>query len=337
MEVKRLARLTDSAADRWLILDHLNLDPAVARRLSPTVASRHHALPVAAKDRRVTVAMADPTDAVALEAVAGELGGDPYVVQGDRRSIDRLLAQLWSEEGHASARILVSAPSGSHDNEVNSYAEYVGTLLNASPHCLAGEPALERLVDEARHDCELVIIGKRNESLSKCLFSRSGDRPAIGRLPVSLLIVQTPKQPIRNVLLVIQGDASDYEATNWTLRLAVRSGASVTALAVVPPVPAMYQGLARMERGLAELLKTDTVLGRQMRRVAQRLVDGQIEGTLRLRQGSPAWEIRREVMEGHFDLLVIAAGPQDRARRWALGDLVVSLTRLVDRPILVAK
>ncbi len=72
MAVKRFVRLKDSAEGRRLILDHLDLDPVVARRLSPAVA---------AKDRRVTVAMADPTDAVALEAVASELGGDPYVVQ----------------------------------------------------------------------------------------------------------------------------------------------------------------------------------------------------------------------------------------------------------------
>jgi nucleotide-binding universal stress UspA family protein len=281
--------------------------------------------------------MADPTDAVALEAVSSELGSDPYVVQGDRMSIDRLLAQLWSEEGRESPHILVSAPSVSQDSEVSSYAEYVAALLNTSLHYLPGGASLDTLVEEASHDCELVIIEKSSGSHSKRLFSRLADRAAIDRLPASLLIAQRPKQPMRKALLVIQGNASDYEATNWVLRLAVRSGASVTALAVVPPVPAMYHGLARMEGGLAELLTTDTALGRQMRRVARQLVEGQVEGALRLRQGAPDWEIRREVVEGQFDLLVIAMAAKDRVRQWALGDLVVSLTCLVDRPILVAK
>jgi nucleotide-binding universal stress UspA family protein len=74
-----------------------------------------------------------------------------------------------------------------------------------------------------------------------------------------------------------------------------------------------------------------------MRQVAQQLVNGQIEGTLRLRQGWPEWEIRREVVEGRFDLLVIAAAPQDRIRRWTLGDLATSLVRTVNRSILVTK
>ena len=92
-----------------------------------------------------------------------------------------------------------------------------------------------------------------------------------------------------------------------------------------------------MNKGLAELLTTDTVLGRQMRQVAQRLVNAQIEGTLRLRQGSPEWETPREMVEGRFDLLVIAAAPQDRMQRWALGDLAMSLMRTVNRSILITK
>jgi nucleotide-binding universal stress UspA family protein len=92
-----------------------------------------------------------------------------------------------------------------------------------------------------------------------------------------------------------------------------------------------------MDKGLAELLTTDTILGRQLRQVARRLANAQIEGTLRLRQGSPEWEIRREVLEGQFDLLVIAAAPQDRMQPWALGDLAILLMRTVNRSILVTK
>jgi nucleotide-binding universal stress UspA family protein len=334
---EHLRGLIDSAGARSLILDHLDLDPVVARRLSPAVASRHHALPVAAKDHRVTVVMADPTDATALEAVAKELGVEPYVVQGDPTSIDRLLAQLWCEEGETSSHVLAYAPTDPRLSEIKPYVEYVGHLLNASLEYVPGEATLDTLVEKTRDGYELVIIGKPDESFRQRLFSGPADRKMVNRLPVSLLIARRPRQPLRRLLLVIQGNPSDGEATDWTLRLAGPSGAYVTALAVVPPVPAMYHGLARMEGGLAELLSTDTRLGRQMRQVARRLVDGGIEGTLRLRQGSPDCEIRRELVERRFDLLVIAAGSQDRARRWFLGDLAISLAHAVDKPILIAK
>jgi nucleotide-binding universal stress UspA family protein len=327
----------DPSGTPSLILDHLDPDPALARRLSPDVASRHHVLPVAAKDRRVTVVMADPTDTAGLEAVTSELGIEPYVVQGDRTSIDQLLAQLWCEEEGNPPHLLAYAPTDARLDEMRSYAQYVGDLLNASIEYVPAETTLDALVEKARDDYELVIIGKSGRSFCQRLFSALRDRKAEDRLPVSLLIARRSRQPLRRLLLVIQGNASDSAATDWTLRLAGPSGASVTALAVVPPVPTMYRGLGRMEKGLAELLTTDTILGRQMRQVAQQLVNGQIEGTLRLRQGSPEWEIRREVVEGRFDLLVIAAAPQDRIRRWALGDLAISLMRTVNRSILVTK
>jgi nucleotide-binding universal stress UspA family protein len=99
----------------------------------------------------------------------------------------------------------------------------------------------------------------------------------------------------------------------------------------------MYHGLSRLEGGLAELLSGNTALGRQMRRVARQLVDRSIEGKLRIRQGAPAWEVRREAVEGEHDLVVVAAVPQDRLRRLLLGDLATSILRVLDRPVLIAR
>jgi nucleotide-binding universal stress UspA family protein len=98
----------------------------------------------------------------------------------------------------------------------------------------------------------------------------------------------------------------------------------------------MYHGLSRLEGGLPELLTADTPLGRQMRRVAQRLVDSGIEGKLHLRQGAPVWEIRREAVEGGHDLVAVATASQGGLRRLLLGELAISLLRVIDRPVLVA-
>lgn len=295
---------------RSLILDDLDLDPVVARRLSPTVASRHHVLPVAARDCQVTVAMADPTDAAALEAVATELGVEPYVVQTDRTSIDRVLAQLWCEEDEDASHLLAYAPNDSPVDQITAYAGYVGVLLNENLERVPREALRGMLAEKTTADYDLLIMGRADEPLWGRLFSGPSGAEALNQLPVSLLIAHRPRQPLRRLLLVIHGDASDCGATEWTLRLASPSGASVTALAVMPPASPVDQDLARMERGLAKLLTTDTTLGRQMRHVARQLVDRHIEGTLRLRQGSPEWEIRRELAAGQFDLLVIAAASE---------------------------
>jgi len=337
MEDRQFRPVRASVETRPLILDDLDLDPTVARRLSPTVASHHHALPVAVRDRRLTVVMADPTDAAAREAIASDLGGDPCVVKGDRTSIDRLVAELWCEEERTCSHLLAYAPAGSRVDEITSYAEYFKDLLGASLDHVPCEATVGTLLEKTRQDCELVIMGRPETVVRGSLFSGALELAALSRLSVSMLIAQRPCWPLRRLLLVIQGEASDEEAMDWTLRLAELSGASVTALAVVPPVPAMYHGLKRMEGGLAELLATDTPLGREMRDVARRLVDKGIEGTLRLRQGSPEWEIRRELVEGQSDLLVIGTASYGRVQRWFVRDLAVSLARFAGRPILVAR
>jgi len=149
-------------------------------------------------------------------------------------------------------------------------------------------------------------------------------------------VARRPRWPLRRLLLVVRGEEIDDAAVDWAVRLARPSGAAVTALAVVPPAPAMYDRWARMRGGLDVLLTTDTALGREMRRVARWLVDWEVEGTLRLRQGAPDQQIRYQVAQGDYDLIVVAARPNGR-RRWLLGERVLSLLRWADRPVLVAK
>jgi len=305
MEKGRHASSAGGAETSWLILDHPHLDADVACSLSAAVACRHHALPVAAANRRVTVAMADPTDVEARVAVASDLGVEPCIVRGDRVSIDRLVSECWRQEEHRQADVAVFVPLGCDAHALRAYAEYLGDLLGAALRSFSLAASVVDLIEE---------MG----------------------LSASLIFAREPTWPLRRLLLIVQGETWDREAMDWTLRLAEPSGASVTALAVLPPVPAGCRGPERMEGGLAELLAAETPLGRQMRQVARRLVERDVEGTLRLCQGSPAWEIRRELAEVRFDLLVLDRGPRSRARRSSQGDLAMSLAGTVARPMLVA-
>jgi nucleotide-binding universal stress UspA family protein len=152
-----------------------------------------------------------------------------------------------------------------------------------------------------------------------------------------MLVAQQPRWPLARVLLVICGECADGAAVDWALRLAQPAAAAVTVLAVVPPVPAMYSGLSRLEQSLAALLTTDTALGRQMRQVARRLAECRVDGTLRLRQGAPDDQIYRELVEGDHDLIVMAARPCHWWLRRLQGDPICSLLSRIDRPLLLAE
>ena len=156
-------------------------------------------------------------------------------------------------------------------------------------------------------------------------------------VPFAILVAQRPRWPLERILLVICGESADNAAVDWALRLARPSTAAVTVLAVVPPVPAMYHGLSRMEQGVAALLTTDTTLGRQMHQVARRLAECQVDGTLRLRQGAPDQQICREMVEGDHDLIIMATRPCRWWLRQLKGDPICSLLSRVDRPVLFAE
>jgi excinuclease ABC subunit B len=84
------------------------------------VAFRYHALPLAGDSDRITVAMADPDDAIALAAVADALGTQPYVVRSDPDAIDDLLAEIRAvvERGE---RVLVTTLTKRMAEDLSAY------------------------------------------------------------------------------------------------------------------------------------------------------------------------------------------------------------------------
>ncbi len=281
-------------------------------------------------------------DPAAPETIVNALDAPSNRVKRNPAAVDALLAEVWPEALRRSPRLLVCAHASPVAEKVSAYARALGRLLDAhvssfspivgnDPNC----DVLARAVERSRYD--LVIWGESGQSFGQRLLSGPAYRKATKRVAASLLVARRPRWPLKRVLLVVQGEEMDRVAVDWAVRLAQPSGAAVTVLAVVPPVPAMYGGWARMQQGLETLLATDTALGRQMRRVARWLVEWEVEGTLRLRQGAPDRQIQCEVSEEDYDLIVLAARPHQWWRRWLLGDRAVSLLHWADRPVLIAK
>jgi nucleotide-binding universal stress UspA family protein len=141
---------------------------------------------------------------------------------------------------------------------------------------------------------------------------------------------------VRKILAIISGEEADQAAVDWMIRLARASRSAVTTLAVVPQAPAIYGRNAIEPEGLPTLLTANTPLGRRMSQIAQHLAEWEIEGTLRMRQGPPEWQVRRELIQGDHDLVVVAAMPCGRWLSCLEEDLDNSLFRWTDRPVLIA-
>lgn len=336
---------------RHLSLDNLAVNPRLARRLPPALACLYHALPVAEDGSRITVAMADPDDAAAREAIETALGATCCVVRGDPVAIDALLAEIWSEEIPRSLRLLVCARIGPIADEVWNYAQAMGNLLGAHVGRFQmaddTDTTFDALLKETRlTDYDLVILGESDLSLVEQLLSAPMDHQVTDWAFSSLLLVRRPRWPLKKMLLVVQGEEIDDVVVDWAVRLARPSAATVTVLTWVLPTLAQHSREASAQQGLNALLTTDTALGQQMRRVSQRLVNWEIESTLRLYQGWPDQRIRREVVEGNYDLVAVATEPRGPSVKpkspgqWPhhlVGELIASLLRQADQPVLIAR
>ena len=88
---------------------------------------------------------------------------------------------------------------------------------------------------------------------------------------------------------------------------------------------------------IADLLARDYPLGTQLRRAAQQLAEWNIDGKLRLRNEPVDQQVRCEVAEGHYDLIIFGAEIQNSISRWVLGQLVKPLLHWANRPLLITK
>jgi nucleotide-binding universal stress UspA family protein len=322
---------------KHLVLDNLVPNVDLARRLPQSLARRFHALPVAEERGVLTVVMADPDDVAACQAVTTALGTAPYIVRGDQAVIDTWISQLWARQTAARPQYVVYVPTGRNAADLETYAGQLSSLTGAELSWLDQQDVAAVVKLLSTKPCDLVVCGHACEPLARRVLCGPTDSRLAECVPSSLLVVASPRWPLRRILLVILDPTSNESSLAWVRTLAQPTGAAVTALAVVPPIPELYGNLRGMKHDLAQLLATGTPLGREMRRVAQLLVDWRMDGLLRLRQGPISREIRLEAEEGDYDLIVLCAETQDRLMHLVLGGLVNPLLRWADRPVLIAK
>ncbi|MCJ7717505.1 MAG: universal stress protein [Anaerolineales bacterium] len=323
----------------YLSIDVIDSSPSLASKLPSHLAHQYHAIPIASDQNRVTVAMANPEDSVARQAIRSAVMYPATLVKADSRIIDSLIAKCYSETSTTPLKFLAWTP----DEQVNpvnqAYIHSLSKLLNADltwfePSEKKGETYSSLVEKIDTLDTDLLISSYPTDSLQQRLALVPSEKKLLHHCSTSLLSLKTPRWPIRQILLVLQEHNIDGCAVEWAIRLARASKASLTILPVIPAVPAVF---ADMQHDLSKLLSSDCQLGRHLHQVARRLVDWEINGTIKLRDEFPEWQIRWEVDEGDNDLIIIAADLQNQFRNLVVRDLVLPLLNWVHIPVLISQ
>ena len=138
------ACMGDAAAGRLLASDHnlefvdldrYNVDTSAARLLPVAVARRHHVVPIGRKFGAPVVAIADPTDIIALDTLRATMGREFVAVVAPDDQIEACLERVYRTEtplGDRRARSLTDDSNGGATSAVNG--------VSASPATGPGRP-----------------------------------------------------------------------------------------------------------------------------------------------------------------------------------------------------
>lgn len=329
----------------FLSLSDVTPDPEAMRLLPPAVARRCRALPIALDGDSVTVAMADPTDCAAREAVISALQApsaaattqplEVYLVQGDPALIDAWLTDVALAQGEPTGDaateppigLWLREPLGDGSDAVVAYAEQLAALL-AAP--------LRRFDPSAATPDEVFISAHPGRRLLvlPCLSYREAEPLwEVGKGAGTLLVCR-PRWPLRRLLLIVRGDPVDDAVVAWAAWLARASRAAVTALMVAPHVAT--RSSPSTDDQIATLLSPHDSAGRRARRAAQSLAALQLDAVLHLRQAAPETAIREELATAPYDLVITGVASKGAAEvRWRLRPLLHRLLPDLPCPLLV--
>jgi nucleotide-binding universal stress UspA family protein len=184
----------------------------------------------------------------------------------------------------------------------------------------------------------LAVDARASEYVHQIKDLLKADQSAIGIQPnrEPLFFIQSPRWPIKSILLVVRGSQADRSAIEFAFCLASRCPASLVTLAAVPDIPAFYRSYAKVQLGLSTLFELNTEPGHQLREILQRMRLHDINGDIQACESEPNQQIRQVVKLSDPDLIVISQEPYSRLWRMLFGEIVQPLLRWIDRPVLIA-
>jgi type IV pilus assembly protein PilB len=102
-------------------LDETLVEPSAARRIKESFARRYQALPVAMQDGRLVVAMANPSDVLALDDIRSLTGCDLRPLMAEPGQLSRAIDRTWRSSTEAEAMLRL-ASDAVDDDDISSLA-----------------------------------------------------------------------------------------------------------------------------------------------------------------------------------------------------------------------
>ena len=314
-------------------LKKIDLDHKVGQLLPPEIAYRYHALPVASDGKQVTIAMAHPEDQTACRIVKSQIHAPVFLIQADNDEIDYMLHQLWPQAPDP-LKFLFWSLADDKSQALDFTTEIAGTLGAELEQI--DSPLDEDVFYEDLACClkkwktDLIVLQALNafqvlRKLEKRVHPYS--------LPDILILPAGPMHPLKNLLMVIDGELGSGSGVRWALRLNQLARVTVNMLPVLPPIPPCYGSL--LFHDLAAIKAGKDPLGKDLRAQSKKLKEKDIKVICTLRCGDSYDQIRQEIQATDPDLIILPAITTRGRLKWASIDVLQILFKYISKPILI--
>jgi len=236
--------------------------------------------------------------------------------------------------------ILIWSFSKVDDADLVVYAQSLANLIGAKLFQMTSRFTNEAIsalsVQAEKLQADLIVYQAIPKQFLKDEANYSATSRLIVKMPTSLLRIQKPRWPIARILLILHdGKQVDTPAVDWTIQLARQTSAHVTIMPLIPPVPLMYG--PSIEHKLSAILSDESLMGTNLRRIANQMVNSHIRANFRLRKEPPDQQIRQEAAETEYDLTIIGSNPKHGALQWLCEDMVNALLNWTSGNVLITK
>lgn len=168
-------------------------------------------------------------------------------------------------------------------------------------------PAEDVIPARVKERDALVMLGPLGRPPLKRLLSGRSFRYILAQVAAPILYVPQARLPLKRALVCLGGLGYEVTAENIALQIARAAQAEVTLMTVVPPIDFDYPEAKRVRENWENLLETDTLPGRNLRRGLEIARAAGLEASVKVRNGIVTEEIQAEVKDGNYDLLCMGS------------------------------
>ena len=197
----------------------------------------------------------------------------------------------------------------------------------------------ERIVPDVANggDFITVVSPLGRPALRQMLTGRS-IRALMEQIRNPILYVPEARLPLKKILITVGGLGYEAAAENIAIQAASANQAAITILYVVPPTDLDYPTTRQMQGHLEDLIETNTVPGRSLRKALELAQQAGTEARAVTRQGDIVEEILAEIKEGDYDLVCMgSAYSVHTLRQYYAPNITAEVAESTRRPLLTAR